>query len=107
IERYLATRRARFGATKLTLRSALFVTWRGEPMRRGGLQYLVSSAVRRAGLEAQRPDGAMVHSLRHTYATRLAESGAAATEIMNLLGHASLNTSQDYINVAARELRRA
>ena len=39
----------------------------------------------------------MVHALRHTYATRLAEDGADATEIQALLGHESLNTSRGYI----------
>jgi site-specific recombinase XerD len=48
-----------------------------------------------------------VHALRHTFATRLAEDGATATEIMNLLGHASLTTSQAYIDATAREQRAA
>jgi integrase/recombinase XerD len=46
-----------------------------------------------------------VHALRHTFATRLAEDGA--TEIMNLLRHASLTTSQAYIDATAREQRDA
>jgi site-specific recombinase XerD len=53
----------------------------------------------------RRARGALVHALRHTFATRLAEDGATATEIMNLLGHASLATSRAYINATAREHR--
>jgi integrase/recombinase XerD len=49
----------------------------------------------------------MVHALRHTYATRLAEDGATATEIQALLGHESLNTSQGYIDATANETRQA
>jgi site-specific recombinase XerD len=53
------------------------------------------------------PRGALVHALRHTFATRLAEDGATATEIQRLLGHASLNTSQGYIDATAQEQRAA
>jgi site-specific recombinase XerD len=49
----------------------------------------------------------LVHALRHTFATRLAEDGASATEIQRLLGHASLNTSQGYIDATAQEQRAA
>ena len=49
----------------------------------------------------------MVHALRHTFATRLAEDGATATEIQALLGHQSLNTSQRYIDATANATRAA
>jgi integrase/recombinase XerD len=49
----------------------------------------------------------MVHALRHTFATRLAEDGATATEIQALLGHESLNTSQGYIDATANATRQA
>jgi site-specific recombinase XerD len=49
----------------------------------------------------------MVHALRHTFATRLAEDGATATEIQALLGHESLNTSQGYIDATANGTRQA
>ena len=44
---------------------------------------------------------------RHTFATRLAEDGASATEIQALLGHESLNTSQGYIDATANATRQA
>ena len=62
----------------------------GEPIGRGGLEYLVKSCFRWAGLHDRVPTGANLHALRHTFATRLAEDGASAAEIMALLGHASL-----------------
>ena len=49
----------------------------------------------------------MVHAVRHTFATRLAEDGATATEIQALLGHESLNTSQGYIDATANATRQA
>ena len=80
---------------------------RGEAIGRGGLEYLVKSCFRWAGLHDRVPTGANLHALRHTFATRLAEDGASASEIMALLGHASLATSQNYIEATARERRSA
>jgi len=105
IDSYLATRKARFPSWRRSPRSPLFVDLHGEPLRRGGLHYLVDTAMRQAGVGDQRHPGALVHAMRHTFATRLAEDGASATEIMKLLGHASLNTSQVYIDATAVERR--
>ena len=103
VERYLVSRQVR--ATRRT--DALLLDRRGEPLRRGGLQYLVESCFRRAGISDRVPRGAQLHALRHTFATRLAEDGANASEIMRLLGHASLTTSQNYIEVTAAQQRAA
>ncbi|QUH01797.1 tyrosine-type recombinase/integrase [Saccharopolyspora erythraea] len=104
IQNYMATRRARFG-DRLPGSDPLFVDHREEPLRRGGLQYLVRQSLRAAGVSDRVQRGAMVHALRHTFATRLAEDGASAAEIAKLLGHASINSSQTYIDVTAREQR--
>jgi site-specific recombinase XerD len=104
---YLDSRARRFGARSVRPDSALLVDRRGEPLRRGGLQYLVESCYRRAGIGDRVPHGARLHALRHTFATRLAEDGASAAEIMRLLGHASLASSQTYIEVTAGQQRAA
>ncbi|GGL12160.1 tyrosine-type recombinase/integrase [Mangrovihabitans endophyticus] len=100
---YLRTRSQRAGRST----DALLVDHAGGALRRGGLQYLVSSCFRRAGIGDRVPRGAQLHALRHTFATRLAEDGANASEIMRLLGHASLTTSQNYIEVTAEQQRAA
>ncbi|MEV4705141.1 tyrosine-type recombinase/integrase [Actinoplanes sp. NPDC049316] len=105
VARYVESRRVRFGRVRPD--DALLVDRRGEPLRRGGLQYLVQSCFRRAGVSDRVPRGAQLHALRHTFATRLAEDGANASEIMRLLGHASLTTSQGYIEVTAAQQRAA
>jgi len=101
IERYVATRRERFPAVDLTRNAPLFVDRRGDRLKRGGAHYLVERCYRAAGLADRVPAGAMVHALRHTYATRLAEDGATATEIQTLLGHERLNASHRYIEASA------
>ncbi|SCL36437.1 Site-specific recombinase XerD [Micromonospora nigra] len=104
---YLDSRARRFGARSVRPDSPLLVDRAGEPLRRGGLQYLVESCYRRAGVTDRVPRGARLHALRHTFATRLAEDGAGAAEIMRLLGHASLASSQTYIEVTAGQQRDA
>ncbi|MER5334357.1 tyrosine-type recombinase/integrase [Micromonospora sp. NPDC002717] len=104
---YLDSRARRFGSRTVRPDTPLLVDRRGEPLRRGGLQYLVESCYRRAGITDRVPRGARLHALRHTFATRLAEDGASAAEIMRLLGHASLASSQTYIEVTAGQQREA
>ncbi|MDM4719154.1 tyrosine-type recombinase/integrase [Micromonospora sp. WMMA1363] len=104
---FLDSRRRRFGSRSVAPGSPLLVDRRGEPLRRGGLQYLADSCYRRAGIGDRVPQGARLHALRHTFATRLAEDGASAAEIMRLLGHASLASSQAYIEVTASQQRAA
>ncbi len=104
---YLETRLHRFGQRALPRDASLLVDTRGRPLQRGGAQYLVRQCYRYAGIHDRVPRGALVHALRHTFATRLAEDGATASEIMTLLGHASITTSQNYIDATAREQRHA
>lgn len=107
VEAYLVSCRRRFPQGRFDRDSALLRDRHGEPIGRGGLEYLVKSCFRWAGLNDRVPTGANLHALRHTFATRLAEDGASASEIMALLGHASLATSQNYIEATARERRAA
>ncbi|MFY1631875.1 tyrosine-type recombinase/integrase [Solwaraspora sp. WMMB335] len=104
---YLASRARRFGSRSVRPDGALLVDRRGAPLRRGGLQHLVRACFQRAGITDRVPPGAQLHALRHTFATRLAEDGASAAEIMRLLGHASLAASQNYIEVTADQQRAA
>lgn len=107
IESYLTTRRERLHRNRIGRTDPLFVDHRGEPLQRGGLQYLVKTTLQAGAISDRRRPGTLVHALRHTYATRLAEGGASASEIMALLGHKSLTTSQSYIEASTREQRQS
>ncbi|MET0132210.1 MAG: tyrosine-type recombinase/integrase [Kibdelosporangium sp.] len=107
IDAYLASCEIRFPHKRFGENTALLLDYQGEPMGRGALDYLVKTSYRWAGIRDQVPTGASLHALRHTFATRLAEDGANATEIMALLGHANLNTSQNYIEATGKERRAA
>jgi integrase/recombinase XerD len=107
---YLASRRSRLGARSVAPGAPLFVAGSGAGLTRSQLRYLVEQCYRYAGVRDRVQRGALVHALRHTFATRLAEDGASITEIARLLGHASVVTSEWYIAstaVAQREAARA
>jgi site-specific recombinase XerD len=103
---YLESRLRRFPG-RIAVDAALFVDTSNRPMQRGALQYLVDQLYREAGIRSRVPSGALVHALRHTFATNLARSGASGTELQRLLGHESLATTQRYVDATAREVRAA
>jgi site-specific recombinase XerD len=118
LETYLNTRRARFptstrrrspveGLAGWPQDSPLFVGANGERITRGTLQYRVLRAFRKAGIDNQRARGALVHGLRHTFATELAQSDVSVYALMSLLGHESMSTSQRYVTAAGVENRSA
>lgn len=106
LEAYRQSRLRRFPG-RIADDGPLFVANNGEAMRRGGLQYLIDQLYREAGIRTRVPAGALVHALRHTFATTLARNGASGIELQRLLGHESLATTQRYVDATAREVRAA
>lgn len=70
----------------------LFVGARGGPLNPG----VVQRQVRRLRAALDLPDSATPHALRHSFATHLLASGGELRAIQELLGHASLSTTQRY-----------
>lgn len=73
------------------------------PMRNSSLDHLHKEL--RATLKM--PAGFVLHSLRHTYGTRLGEGGADAFSLMRLMGHSSVTISQRYVHPTPEALERA
>lgn len=108
ITTYLGSRTRRIpGGHVPPLDAPLFVDGTGRALTRDQLQYLVRSCYRSAGVGDRVQRGALVHALRHTFATRVVANGASAVEVMRLLGHRSLATAQQYVDASADELRSA
>lgn len=103
---YIESRLRRFPG-RVAVDAPLFVSNSGQAMRRGGLQYMIDQLYREAGIRTSVPAGALVHALRHTFATSLARNGASGVELQRLLGHESLATTQRYVDATAREVRAA
>lgn len=82
---------------------ALFVSSRGRAMSADSLRYRFETLVRRAGL----PADITPHAMRHTYATDLLEGGADLRSVQELLGHASLSTTQLYTHLTPERLKGA
>ena len=80
---------------------ALFVGPRGARMSRQSAWLVIRSAADRAGIERE----ISPHTLRHSFATHLLAGGADVRAVQELLGHASVTTTQIYTQVTADMLR--
>jgi integrase/recombinase XerD len=79
---------------------ALFQYIDGRAVTRKGLAEIVAKAGKRAGLK----QGASPHRLRHSYATHLLRGGADIVSIKNLLGHASMKSTEVYLGLDVKDV---
>ena len=99
LERYLNAGRPRLVTPRST--ANVFLTKRGTPFAPVTLWLRIKQRVRRAGI----PRNVTPHMLRHSFATHLLDHGADLRVIQELLGHASISTTEVYTHVAAQRLR--
>ena len=108
VRRYLERGRGSLAAGRETYARApgsdgrpLLLSRSGRALLTSDIRRLVVRYCRRAGLDAASP-----HMLRHAYATHMLERGADLRVIQELLGHASVTTTQVYTHVSGAHLRR-
>ncbi|HEY5878610.1 MAG TPA: site-specific tyrosine recombinase XerD [Nakamurella sp.] len=81
---------------------AMFLNFRGGRLSRQSAWQVLADTAGRAGLPAA---GVSPHTLRHSFATHLLEGGADVRSVQELLGHASVTTTQIYTLVTVDALR--
>jgi integrase/recombinase XerD len=97
---YLAGDRPRLMSGK-PAHDAIFVSRFGRPMSRLGLWRIVTSHAQAAGLKGK----VSPHTLRHSFATHLLAGGADLRAVQEMLGHASIATTQIYTRVELSQLQ--
>ncbi|MGV0838187.1 site-specific tyrosine recombinase XerD [Mycolicibacterium thermoresistibile] len=94
-------RRGRGTAASSPAPAAIFLNARGGRLSRQSAWQVLQDAAERAGIKA----GVSPHTLRHSFATHLLDGGADVRVVQELLGHASVTTTQIYTMVTVHALR--
>lgn len=101
IEAYLVRGRPELAATGATTGGALFLNARGGRLSRQSAWAVLVKAAERAGVTKD----VSPHTMRHSFATHLLDGGADVRVVQELLGHASVTTTQVYTLVTVDNLR--
>ena len=97
-----AERIKKAGPKGAALAGRLFVNRKGESISVPGVRWIISQYSERSGLHKN----IHPHSLRHSFATHLVNSGCNVRVIQELLGHASISTTQRYTHVDIEHLKK-
>ncbi len=100
LRRYLE-RRNEFAGARPGDRRAVFINQRGGRLSPRSIQRSMHRLF--DGISA---DGMRVHSLRHTFATHMLDAGADLRSVQEMLGHASLSTTQIYTHTSVERLKK-
>lgn len=98
VEQYLTGARSKLALKKSS--PALFLNSRGTRLSRVSCWKIVKEAAALAGIKKR----ITPHTLRHSFATHLLENGAELRAVQEMLGHASISTTQIYTHISRKHL---
>jgi integrase/recombinase XerD len=101
VRRYLQELRPRLAARRSPASDRLLLSPRGQALRRERIWELIKKYATRAGITKE----ISPHSLRHSFATHMLAGGADLRQVQELLGHASIATTQLYTHVDHTRLK--
>ncbi|WP_179395470.1 tyrosine recombinase XerC [Lacticaseibacillus absianus] len=101
LHRYLDDGRITLMAKLDQRHERVFVNQHGRPITARGIEYILDQLVKRTSLTG----GIHPHMLRHSFATHMLDHGADLRTVQELLGHASLSTTQIYTHMTTEHLK--
>ncbi|MFC1935188.1 site-specific tyrosine recombinase XerD [Chloroflexota bacterium] len=101
VRTYIQEARPRLLEPRKTGETALFVNHRGERLTRQGFWLILKGYSRQTGITST----ITPHTLRHSFATHLLAGGASLRNVQELLGHASISTTQVYTHLTSDHIR--
>lgn len=106
LQRFQATRAGHLpGTPAVKGTDPLLCNDAGGRLTPANLRWMVRRCYEAAGVQGSVPKDALIHCLRHFFASDLASQGGTATDVQQLLGHRSLTTAQRYIDASAQRAR--
>ncbi len=101
VEEYLEEERPKLAARSKTTPSWVLLSYRGRRLRRERIWELFKQYARRVEI----PEEVSPHTLRHSFATHMLSGGADLRQVQEMLGHASIQTTQIYTHVDPSKLK--